>query len=651
VTGQRESSLAGATASADARPGNVSVVPAAEFEDRLAVTLRDMLGLTPGVIAQPRFGEEVRLSIRGSGVANNSHLRGVELSFDGVAINGADGFGDFQEIDPNFVAHLTVLRGANAFSGGSPTLGGAIEMSAIRGDEAGEAAILRIDAGTAGTVRLHARAAIASERGDALAAVTLQRADGWRENAAQSNGRLLLTGGWRLGPRVDTRFGLLGTDLNQQIPGALTISDALATPRRANPGNAAFAFARDINSWRGWTSTSVESDRLGRLLVGTAYSDRQLYHPISVVIDQRLHDGQGFARWDHASTFAGVDLGWTVGVRVRDSRTAARTFAAVRDGRAARGALTAHSIQRAGGINLLGEVRVGMAPGLEVLAGAVAIETRREVQNLRNPAASDSMVYRRTVPRLGVIWTPDDDTRVFANLSGVYEPPGFGQLTQGGLSDFVPIQAQRGTSAEVGARTKVGPVGLDVTVYRVQLRDEFIAFQTSPLIPAVTFNAPRTKRNGIEAGARATLAEDFAGARLEGRLAWTWNDFRFDADPIYGDNRLAGVPDHTLAAELALEGQGWRVAPSVLVQSDLRVDFANTLKAPGAALWNLSASRDITERATIYVDARNLSDEAAISMVSTIADARAPRANLAVATPGDGRAVFAGLRLRFGARP
>src|SRR3546814_5893512 len=47
-------------------PGGVDVVPAEDFGDKLAVSLRDALSFSPGVYTQPRFGQEVRISIRGS---------------------------------------------------------------------------------------------------------------------------------------------------------------------------------------------------------------------------------------------------------------------------------------------------------------------------------------------------------------------------------------------------------------------------------------------------------------------------------------------------------------------------------------------------------------------------------------------------------
>jgi iron complex outermembrane receptor protein len=652
VTGQRPNpEAADAAAAARERPGNVSVIAAEEFEDRYAVTFRDTLQLTPGVIAQPRFGEEVRLSIRGSGLANNAHLRGVELLFDGVPINGADGFGDFQELDPTFANFITVNRGANAFASGSATLGGSIELTGLTGRSVDEAGFLRLDAGSFGTQRVNARAAYADDRFDLLVAVTGQRQDGFRQNAEQSNGRVYAQAGWRWNDRIETRFGVLGNDVNQRIPGALTIAQATTSPELANTGNFNFAFARDINSWRGWTRTTIDAGDVGTVTVAAAYTDRQLYHPISVVIDQGVTDGLLFARWDGETQALGAPMEWTLGARWRDARTAARTYAATPNRLAARGALTAHSIQYAGGWDVFGEVRVKPTGSLTLLAGLTSIDTDRTVVNLRNPAANDGETFNQISPKIGLLWEAAPTLQIFANVSGVYEPPSFGQLTQGGFVTFVPIKAQEGTSYELGVRGQAGPVRYELTYFDARLENEFISFQVSPLIPAATFNAPNTIHRGIEAGLAATIAEDLFGGALNGRAAWTYNDFTFDGDRVYGDNRLAAVPENTVVAELAWSNDKWRIAPSVFVQSGTDVDFRNTLRAPGYTLWNVSASYDVSDTASLFLEGRNLTDEKFVSMVSSIANAQAPGVNLQIATPGDGAAVFGGIRLRFGARP
>ena len=68
--------------------------------------MRDTLGFSPGVYTQPRYGQEVRISIRGSGLSRGFHMRGITLLQDGAPINLADDNGDFQELEPIFFDHL-----------------------------------------------------------------------------------------------------------------------------------------------------------------------------------------------------------------------------------------------------------------------------------------------------------------------------------------------------------------------------------------------------------------------------------------------------------------------------------------------------------------------------------------------------------------
>lgn len=68
-------------AAAEARireiPGSAAVIDAESYENTRAVTIKDMLDYVPGVYAQPRYAEELRLSIRGSGLSRTFHLRGI----------------------------------------------------------------------------------------------------------------------------------------------------------------------------------------------------------------------------------------------------------------------------------------------------------------------------------------------------------------------------------------------------------------------------------------------------------------------------------------------------------------------------------------------------------------------------------------------
>jgi iron complex outermembrane recepter protein len=75
------------------------------------------------------------------------------------------------------------------------------------------------------------------------------------------------------------------------------------------------------------------------------------------------------------------------------------------------------------------------------------------------------------------------------------------------------------------------------------------------------------------------------------RQTWNWSDFRFRRDTLWQGNRLPVVPEHQYRAELT-----WRHASGVFLSpsvewriSDVWVDYANTLKAPGYEVLGLTA--------------------------------------------------------------
>ena len=95
-------------------PGGVALVPAEAYRNStVANTIKDILDYVPGVFAQPKWGDDTRLSIRGSSLSRNFHLRGVQLYMDGIPINTADGYGDLGD-RPDCLKYVEVYKGANA---------------------------------------------------------------------------------------------------------------------------------------------------------------------------------------------------------------------------------------------------------------------------------------------------------------------------------------------------------------------------------------------------------------------------------------------------------------------------------------------------------------------------------------------------------
>lgn len=70
-----------ATTELQRTPGGVEVVPDGQFKTGPAQTVKDIVDWTPGVWAQPKWGDDTRLSIRGSGLSRNFHLRSTQCSW------------------------------------------------------------------------------------------------------------------------------------------------------------------------------------------------------------------------------------------------------------------------------------------------------------------------------------------------------------------------------------------------------------------------------------------------------------------------------------------------------------------------------------------------------------------------------------------
>ncbi|WP_439634770.1 TonB-dependent receptor family protein [Glycocaulis sp.] len=643
VTGYRLSAPAEEAAAEAARqPGNISIIDAESFATRYAIGFADTLAFTAGVVAQPKFGEDSRLSVRGSGLANNMHLRGVELIFNGVPINNADGFGDYQELDPLFVSHMAVNRGANGFRTGSTMLGGSIEIEGLSAASLNNQSGVRLEAGSFGTTRTHGRTSGTHGNLDYALAATWQRQDGFRPNANQSNGRIYADLGWRWNDQVETRFGVLGSDINQEMPGNLTLAQLRADPRQQDPAAIALRYGRDLNAWRGWTVSHFDTGA-GRLSIGGSATTRTLWHPVPVIVDQDMEDYRLFARWSHEAELAGLPVEFTLGGDLRRGETDARVF--LNNG-GTPGFQIGNARQKGSGANAFIDARVGVTERFDLLAGLVNNSTRREVEDRINPAADGDVSFSSVTARIGALYRFDDALTGFANISQIFEPPTFSDVTQGGVGGFTPIRAMEGTSYEIGLRGAYERFRFEAALYRIPLDNEFTAFTIVPGIPAAIFNADDTVRTGFELGAEALLHEGEAGT-WRTRLAYTYGDFRFDGDTTYGDNRLPGVGRHRLVAELRYGIGPFEIAPSLTWQSgDGFTDYMNSEKLPGYTLVGLSARYGVNDRLGFYVEGRNLTDEAYVSAVSTVANAAT--ANPTRFTPGETRAVYAGVTLAFG---
>ena len=622
-------------------PGGASFVSTEEVRRGRASTLEDTLSFAPGVFVQPRFGaEEARLSIRGSGLQRTFHGRGIKLLQDGVPLNLADGGFDFQAVEPLSASHVEVYRGSNALELGAATLGGAINYVSLNGHQAPPLQG-RVESGAFGYLRAQAGFGGTSGLLDAFGSLTHFDQDGFRRHAVQDTQRFFGNLGYRLGPDRETRFFLTAVRTDSELPGSLTKAQLESDPRQAAAGNVALDQKRDFDLVRLANRTTFRLGEDAELDVGGFWAYKHLDHPIFQVLDQLSNDVGVSLQYERTAQVAGrrnrltVGLSPAVGV-LEDNR--------FRNVGGQRGARTAQGETRSSNLDFYAEDRLELKAGLELIGGLQASHAgRRFSDRFRSDGdQSDDQEFQGVSPKLGVFWQVRPGASLFGNVGRSFEPPSFGELVNVGGDGLLQLEAQTATSIDLGSRGQAGPgswnASWDVVLYHAWVEDELLSLNDGEGNPLGTRNADRTLHSGVEAGLDLRLP---LGLRL--RQVYTWSRFRFDGDPVYGDNQLAGMPEHVYRAELLWESdRGFYGGPSVeWVPDGYPVDHANTLSADPYTLLGAKVGYRAAGGWAGFVEGKNLTDEVYAATTGVIADARGR--DSAQFLPGDGAAVFAGL--------
>lgn len=625
-------------------PGAAEVVGAERWQSTPAVTLKDILDYSAGVFVQPKWGEDTRLAIRGSGLSRNFHMRGVALYQDGVPVNASDGGSDFQEIDPTAFGYAEVYKGANALRYGTGTLGGAVNLVSPSGYDS-DIFQGRADMGSFGFHRLQASGGGVIGPFDFYLAGSWAGQEGYRDHTRGESVRFSGNAGWKIGETLETRFYVNLADIWQEIPGSVTKEAALKDPRKAAMGNLVQDYQRNMQSWRLANKTTFLLDSNTLLEFGGYAVMKELQHPIYQYLDYSYRDFGGFLRARNEARLFGLDNRLTGGVTLAGGWVDNRQYVNLPGG--IKGSQLSGSKDSSLNISLYGENALEVLPGFTLVLGLQYLHAERERDDrfAAAPDTSGSATYDLWNPKAGFVWQVTDSVQVFGNVSRSGEPPTFSELnfTNAVLQD---LKAQRATTFELGTRGELAGIGWDIAFYRAHLKNEFQFFDLGGGAYAVS-NADKTLHQGVEAAASAVLIEGLLAESddIWLRGAYTFSDFRFDGDAAWGDNELPGAPRHYLRAELLYRNGSFSIGPNIeWVPQGYYADNANTLKTDPYALLGMKASYAVNERISFFLDARNLLDERYIAS-SSVAAVATPAS--ALFEPGTGLSLYGGIGVRW----
>jgi iron complex outermembrane receptor protein len=488
--------------------------------------------------------------------------------------------------------------------------------------------------------------------------------DGFREHSTENTERIFGDVGYKFSDDLENRFYVTLGRVDRQLPGGLTKQELNDDPRQANPD----AVEQDFN--KKWD--------LIRLADKISYRNDEHEFDAGVFWFHRNMEERGFFEPDFREGITafysdnyGVSLNFvtlgelfgrrnifTLGSSPQLEREVTQNFENL-DGQ--RGQTTALNTGISINAPLYLENQHYLTDKFSILLGMQAIYAQRHFEDhfLSDDQGDQSheQDFYGWNPKAGLLYELDPANQVFINFSGSWQPPSFDNMVEfeEGLNSsvvYTPLDPQRARTLELGTRGARGLFEWELSLYRTWLRNELLELNDAEGNDIGAINIDRSYHQGIEASLDIELLDSVflekkkegGGDRLTFSQTYTLNNFHFDDDSAYGNNRIAGVPQHFYEAELLyVTASGFYAGPNA--QGNITrypVDQANTLFADPYALIGFKIGYRPKTGFSVFIEAKNLTDKRFASAVGPIADARTTP-DPQVFHPGDGRAFYGGI--------
>ncbi|MET4107048.1 TonB-dependent receptor [Hymenobacter sp. UYP22] len=586
----------------------VGTLTTRDFERFPQNALTQAVNTLPGVRLEERASGSYRLSVRGSTLRSPFGVRNTKVYYQGIPFTEASGSTPLNLLDPALLGGLEVVKGPAASVYGAGT-GGAVLLSGRRPTPGTSAAQVGFTAGSYGLRRYVASVETGSATGYLRATYARQSLDGYRQQSALRRDVLTLDGEWQATERQTVGLHALYSDINYQLPGGLTRAQFAADPRQARPGTATAPGTVQQRTYYASRTALLGATHEARLtdqfsLRTTLYlSASRINTPYLVDFERNtLLGGGGRTVASYRTALAGRTLRLQAGAEGQTGFESSRNY----QNRAGQpGTLRYDDEIRTLAGFAFAQADYELPAGLLLTAGASYNRLRYRISRLSD-AATKPTGYRlernfrpEVSPRVALLREFGPQLTVYGSVSTGFSPPTEEEIRPSDGSINRALQAERGTSYEVGARGTLLQERLryDVALYDQRQR-QTITTRTNDLGTQLFANAGNTRQRGIEVALSGNVWRQMkqmpdvpdmvvtAGPGLWYFVSYTYNHYRFgdyeSGGQDFSGNRLTGTSPHTLTAGLDLVAPlGFYLSPTVNHQARIFVNDANTEAAPG----------------------------------------------------------------------
>ncbi|MGH8053614.1 MAG: TonB-dependent receptor family protein [Stenotrophomonas sp.] len=585
--------------------------------------ISEALGGVPGLLARERqnYAQDTQLSIRGFGARSTFGVRGVRLLVDGIPATMPDGQGQLSHFNLLGAERVDVLRGPfSALYGNSS--GGVLQLWSADGQR-GDPWRLRSSVGSNNTlstgVQLTGQAAAMHYN----VAANHFRTDGWRDHSAARRESLNARLGFELAPGQRLELLINAFDApHAQDPLGLSREQVRANPRQATAVANQYNTRKSVQQTQAGAVYTLDRAQQTWRLMGYA-GQRSVEQFLAIppgpqnsplhsggVIDLDSDYGGLDARWAWHGALAGKPLELVIGANVdrqRQHRSGYENF--IGDAQGIKGKLRRNQHDRVENVDQFAQAWWQFSPRWSALVGARHSQVRFRSDDryitASNPDDSGRRDYSATTPVAGVVFSANDNLRLYASAGRGFETPTFNELgyrADGGAGLALDLSPALSRNYELGGkwRSQSG-ARLELALFRADTDDELAVARNSGGRSSYR-NIGATRRQGVELGWWQPLAHD-----QQLQLAWTWLQATVRAgyltctglpapcpvplNPVAAGTDLPGVPRQQLSARWQWRPGPWQWAAEVVAASDIGVSDLGDTRAPGYGLLNLEAAR------------------------------------------------------------
>ncbi|SBT16896.1 Pesticin receptor precursor [Marinomonas gallaica] len=233
---------------------------------------------------------------------------------------------------------------------------------------------------------------------------------------------------------------------------------------------------------------------------------------------------------------------------------------------------------------------------------------QEEVQLLPEGAEQQTQRWYSTSPQVALQYDLTPQHMLYVSYAEGIRAGGFNTLSPAvNFSVFDPEESQ---SIELGIKGQLNVSALRYSLATYHMNIDNMQVMQMPAMGVIYLtNAAQGTSQGVEASLDYYFAE-----RWSTELGLAWNKTRFDefvdGSNNYADKRNPFAPELNGHLTLRYEGfDGWSASASVVANSSVYLDAANTYKQEGYTTLNIAGQYPLNERATLSAYANNVSNQ------------------------------------------